>query len=90
MGADVKEANFRRKILTERNYLQYRDDIKVSERTKDIAADYVAGMSYKELAEKYDSNPKAIANNIVTYIGAVSKMLRIRNEKLEKISEDNS
>lgn len=45
----MKEANFRRKILIERDYLQYRDDIKVSERTKDIAADYVAGMSYKEL-----------------------------------------
>ncbi len=45
--------NWRRTLILENNLIAYLDDVKMSEKNKDIVRDYSEGLSYKELAQKY-------------------------------------
>ena len=61
------EANHFKKTMIEDEYLSYIDIISISDRNNDIVTEYINGILFKTLADKYQVSPSRIHQIVENY-----------------------
>lgn len=62
------ERNHYRKKILEENLLDCIEQVKASDRTKEIVKEYMSGKSYKETGEKFGITASAVSGAVCRYI----------------------
>ena len=70
-----KEPHRKRQRIIDENLMEYIDVVKVSDRNKEIVKMYVAGSSFKEIAEQYNLNRQTVSDIILRYITTAHKYI---------------
>lgn len=73
--------NFRRDRIIKDGLMQYIDDIALSKRNRAITIDYVNGISFKELSEKYGISYKRAPQIIGD---SLNKLIRYKNSAIKE------
>ena len=79
-----KKAHHRRDRIIEEGFLQYMEQIKTSDRNKEIVKAYVDGVGYKELAEEHgvtENRISQIVNNYIRHCCLCRKKVRCYKEE---------
>lgn len=69
--------DYRQEINSE-NMMSDFGEVRCTKRNKDVVRDYMNGMTYQQLSEKYKVSPSVIGHAVRSYIQAVK---RLRNER---------
>ena len=72
----MQKPNFRRQRIIEEHLLDYIDRAEVSDRNKEIVKKYVAGKSFKALAEEYGLTDSRMGSIVSAYISKVYKFTK--------------
>lgn len=63
-----RESNHYRKEIIEQNLLDCMEQVKASDRTKEIVMEYMSGKSYKEIGEKFGITQSTVSGAVGRYI----------------------
>lgn len=72
----MHKPNFRRQRLVDEHLLDYMDQVKDSDRNKEIVKRYAAGESFKVLSEEYGITDGRLGAIVANYISKVHRILR--------------
>lgn len=73
--------NFRRERIINEHLLDYIDQVKDSDRNKEIVKKYVAGESFKALSEEYGITDGRLGAIVAEYISKVGRLLKQQRMK---------
>lgn len=65
--------NWRRELIIKNNLIAYLDNINISDKNKSIVRDYVSGLSYKEVGEKYNISSSRVEEVLATFFYHLNK-----------------